>query len=604
MRRKRGLSVLIIVLLLFTMFPLTVLSKEQTDRKIERGEYDTKDEVIYGNLDVNGKTKHLYVVNTFHMTKPGMIDDYGAYTDIRNLTDLTDIKQTEDEKIQFHSDEGEFYYQGELQHQSLPWNISINYLLDGKKVEAEDLAGQSGFLEIQIATSANKKVNPLFFENYLMQISLTLDPSICNNIQAPEGTEANVGKDKQITFTVMPEQEEEFIITTHVTNFEMDPINISALPANLAIDDPDLGTMTGDMQSLSDAIKDVNDGVYELNKGITDLNAGASELSKGSKDYRNGLNKLDQSSQQLVDGSKEIRDILQMVNGSMHENMDVPDISEMKALPKGLRKIASGLKETANGLDMLQENYGKVYNQLDRVMLQIPEGSISEEQIQALYESDADAQVVDQLVKTYIAAQTAKKTYLAVKDGVDAVSETLKHLSHPIYEMEKQLKTMSDAIDQAMKNTEQLTLLEELQNGLSTLATEYQAFHDGLVRYTGGVSTLTTSYHKLDDGIQQLSDGVSTLSKGTGELYNGTKALQESTADLPGQMESEIKQQLEAYDFSDFEPVSFMSDKNKNIGVVQFVLQTERIEIEEVESVEEKETEEKGFWAKLLDLFK
>src|SRR5699024_2288734 len=160
---------------------------------------------------------------------------------------------------------------------------------NGEKVKPKELAGLSGDLEIQITTSANENVDPTFFENYLIQISLTLDPLIFNNIQAPEGTEANEGKNKQISFMILPEQDEELILSANVTELEMDPIEISAIPANIAIEDPDISNMTGDMESLSSAINDINTGVGKLNNGIVELNTGAVELSRGSTDYREGL---------------------------------------------------------------------------------------------------------------------------------------------------------------------------------------------------------------------------------------------------------------------------------------------------------------------------
>src|SRR5699024_11899833 len=94
-------------------------------------------------------------------------------------------------------------------------------------------------------------------------------------------------------------QEEELILTAHVNDFKMDPIDISAVPANIAIEDPDIGNMTGDMESLSDAIHQVNSGMEELNNGITELSSGAEELSNGSTEYRNGMDELNQSSGNL-----------------------------------------------------------------------------------------------------------------------------------------------------------------------------------------------------------------------------------------------------------------------------------------------------------------
>src|SRR5699024_6806328 len=131
-------------------------------------------------------------------------------------------------------------------------------------------------------------------------------PEIFQDIQAPKGTEANEGRNKLVSFSVMPEQEEVLIVSARVKDLEMDPIEVSAIPANIAIEDIDLDDMTGDMETLSDAIREINSGVADLNEGISELNSGAAELSSGSTEYLNGINELDQSSGELVSGSKDI----------------------------------------------------------------------------------------------------------------------------------------------------------------------------------------------------------------------------------------------------------------------------------------------------------
>lgn len=49
--------------------------------------------------------------------------------------------------------------------------------------------------------------------------------------------------------------------------------------------------------------------------------------------------------------------------------------------------------------------------------------------------------------------------------------------------------------------------------------------------------------------------------------------------------------------------VSFVSEKNINIVAVQFVIQTEAVEISEPEVVVEEEKEELNLWQKILRLF-
>src|SRR5699024_11585979 len=105
-----------------------------------------------------------------------------------------------DNEVHFEAEsKQDFFYQGTLDNQALPWNISITYVLDGEEIKPIELAGKSGQLEIQIETSENTKVDPVFFEYYLLQIEMTLDPLHFGHIQAPEGTEANDGRSEEHT---------------------------------------------------------------------------------------------------------------------------------------------------------------------------------------------------------------------------------------------------------------------------------------------------------------------------------------------------------------------------------------------------------------------
>ena len=59
----------------------------------------------------------------------------------------------------------------------------------------------------------------------------------------------------------MPEQEEDYIISADVSEFEMEPIEINAAPYSMSIENPDTSGVTGEMQGLANAISKVYTGV-------------------------------------------------------------------------------------------------------------------------------------------------------------------------------------------------------------------------------------------------------------------------------------------------------------------------------------------------------
>ncbi|WP_162880659.1 YhgE/Pip domain-containing protein [Paraliobacillus sediminis] len=606
MRNKRILYVLMAIILVVPSFLVTAnLSKHVEAAEDATGEYASKDEVVYATLSPTGERQEVYVVNIFDVIKEGKIVDNGLYSNLKNLTNLSELEQTEDNTVAFTAPEDKFYYQGNLENAELPWDITITYLLDGKETEAAELAGQDGKVEIKIETSANENVDPVFFENYLLQISLNLEPEIYDNIVTEGGVVANAGKNKQVTFTVMPEQAGELTVKADVVDFELQGMEIAAVPQSMSIDAPDMDEMTGEMDTLTKAIRDISNGVGELNTGVSDLNSGVASLRDGSGQYLEGITDVNGASDGLIDGSIAINEGLTQMSNSLRNGSSEMDLSGLKELPNGLSQLAEGLHQTSDGLTKLNENYTVAYSSLDEAMLAIPDYKLTDEEIADLNASDANSEVVKKLLETYQATRNAKGTYSAVKEAFAAVDPTLNEVSGSVTEIANTMERIAAEITTSLEGMNMADSIGELQAGLATLSANYKTFHAGLVSYTDGVGQLSSSYQDVHTGIVELSGGTSELESGVEELDDGTDTLYQSTKDMPDEMQEEINQMIDDYDKSDLDAVSFVSAENEKINSVQFVIKTESIEKQEQESNEEQEEEEpKGFWDRLLDLFK
>ncbi|REJ07515.1 YhgE/Pip domain-containing protein [Halobacillus trueperi] len=602
MRFKRATAMFTAFLLVLTTVPVSAEENGKTE-PATKGSYSKKHEVVYTTLDATGDQEEMYVVNNFTIDEPGEIVDYGPYTSVQNLTDVTEIEQ-QNEKIELTAKEEEYYYQGNLEGKPLPWNINVSYQLDGEAMKPEELVGKDGKLKVSIDTIKNEGADESFFNNYLMQITMKLDSMIYENIQAPEGTVANAGKDRQVTFTVMPEKEGSFTLTADVTDLEMESIEFAAIPSSMSIDAPDIGGMKNDMGSLTNATAEINNGVGELKNGIAELNDGAASLYDGSEQYNNGIQGLSNGSSELVEGSASIKNALQQMNEAVASGSGEVNVSDFANMEEGLSQLAGGLSEVEKGLTNLKEQYGQAHQALSQSIEAIPQYEITEQEIQALHESGANPEVVNKLVETYEAAQTAKGTYANVKEAYQAVGPALEQSAGSLNEMSTNLNTMADQIGSSMENMDIGESVKQLQEGLQSLSSKYGEFHSGLKEYTSGVDRLAGSYADIHSGIGSLTNGTAELENGAAELHDGTSQLAANTSDLPGQMDSEIEQMVEEYDKSDFEPTSFVSEKNKKIGSVQFVIKTESIKKDEEQEEAPEKEEEKSFWDRLLDLFR
>src|SRR5699024_12605315 len=122
MRLKPIASIVMGTMLVFSSLPLSALAQEKAEGDSQNGKYDTKDEAVYCNLMANGTLKDMYVVNTFHIDRSGMITDHEDYMNVRTLTKLSETDQG-GANIYINSllEDNGFYYIGRLDDNKLPW---------------------------------------------------------------------------------------------------------------------------------------------------------------------------------------------------------------------------------------------------------------------------------------------------------------------------------------------------------------------------------------------------------------------------------------------------------------------------------------------------
>lgn len=578
---------------------------------------NSKKEIVYGRLDSDGSMSGIYVVNHFEVTKAGLITDYGDYTKVDNLTDTNPI-HIANGLVSFNAGEGNYYYQGNTASSDLPWIFDIEYRLNGSLISPLEIAGQSGALEIDLSSRTNANVDSTFYDNYMLQISVSLDTDKSSNIIAPNAITASGGKSQILSYTVMPGKDADISIKADVDNFTMAGIEITGMPFSSPVELPDTGGALDEMTLLSDAINNLNSGIGELNTGVGELNTGVGELMNGSANFAQGLSDLNANSGKLTGGSEEIKRALSnfaaaLNNSNTEDNMELDDLSQ---LPKGLRQMSQGLGQLSSGLSQLKGGYTKMYNSLDTAIMAIP--TIKEEDIYSIYafmegmEATDNKRILGELLNAYRAGQTVLGTYtfndpntgVSIRKGMAAIGNSLDTMAESINTMVISLNSMADGIEESIGNNHMLEQIQQLASGVGQLSDNYNAFHMGLVEYTNGVGQISSGYNKFHGGIVDLKDGTDELYEGTSELYGGTKKLNDSVSDLPNTIQVEVDKLMEEYTDSDFAPVSFTSSRNNDTEFVQFVIISEGISIPETNQSPKVETVKETFWDRLLALFK
>lgn len=594
-----------------------------------------KEEIVYANLSSSGSTDKLYVVNRFDT---GDIIDYGNYDSVKNLTSNDAITE-ENGTIRIHSDADSLYYQGNLSNKELPWNISIHYYLNGRQVQADELAGANGALKIKLSIKKNNAGDENFYKGFALQSTVTLDAKTCSDIKAKDATISNVGGNKQLSYITLPGKGADYTITANVTDFEMDPISINAMQLNLNIDldtselTDTLSTLESATKQLSEGAENVHTGTKKITTGATQLNEASASLKKGTGSLKSGvtsLNKgiktvnaslktLNKKSKNLKSGSKQTLTALTTIQTA---------VSGIEMDTEALTTLASSSTQIKQGIQSLTAGLATMDNSITTYQQSLTAAGITDMDAY-INQHDAACTALKQIPGTdsIVALLNADKAYIqgssTLINGMDAALDpSTGTLRTGAIALQNNYETFDASIQSMVSSLSSLAVnLTTLQTGINTLVENYRKLDNGITEYTAGVAKLQKGYqeivkgsakavsgtkelytgtNRMAKGTNALAQSLTTLSDGTSELADKSREFYEKTDGIEDEMNETIDDKIAEYTGKDIACTSFVSDKNKEVTSVLFVLQTPKIEKEEVETVEvSKETKQT-----MLDKFK
>ncbi|WP_040195525.1 hypothetical protein [Candidatus Soleaferrea massiliensis] len=559
-----------------------------------------KDESIYVNLMNDGSVDGVYVVNSFELPAAGSWTDYGNYTRVTNLS-TTDPISCSGGTVTGSAPAGRFYYQGDLENAALPWDIALTYKLDGREMPAEELAGKSGQLSIELRIQQNKAGQALFFEHYCVQASMTLDAAKCRNITTESATVAAVGSQKTLSFMVLPGKEASFTIEADVRDFTMDGLQLTALPLNLAVDLGDAADFTGDIQTLQNGVAELDDGAQALYSGLCALSDGALDLDGGAGQFGSGLKSLQSNAGTLQSASAQVLGALEALSDALPAEYGDSD----DQLTGGLDALSGGIRTLSGSLQAVSENMKRCVSQLGSIANMLPD----EEDEAVASAADALSGSEDPNVQILLQAyrkqsdgiRNVKAALLEDQKALELLCASLDGIADSAGTLAGTVAGMGGQLSGQISQT--LDGMKALSGGLRTLSAQYRGFHDGLCGYTSGVSDLADAYDGVQGGVHSLSGGLGEARDGMRQLTGGTGQLREGTATMDDDMREQLEQAMDAFLQSDFEPVSFVSAGNQAVGTVQFICKTPGIAAEEPPASPPPEERELSFWDRVAALF-
>lgn len=457
-----------------------------------------KDETVYVISSADGSKKSVIVSD--HLKNgdgKDTLEDKSELKDITNVNGYETFKKGSDGKLTWDAKGSDIYYQGTTDKE-LPVDVKITYLLDGKEVTPDEIAGKSGKVTIRFDyTNNTEKTVKIGGKDEKIKVPFSVISGVIlpienfDNVTVTNGRIISEGKNNIVVGLAFPGLKEsidlddlkneavsedakkviddidipDYVeITADAKNFKIDT-TMTVAQSNLLssvnlTQDVDTKELTDKMDELQDGADKLQDGAGKLKDGTKSLTDGTEKLKDGSGDLKDGTKKLADGTDDLKDGADKLKD------GSA----DLKD---------GTKKLADGTDDLSSGVSQLKDGSSKLAGGTDKL-------------------SSGASQLKDGTSQLSGGLKTLKDGTSQLKAGTD------------------QLSAAKPQLDQSLKDLQNMgTQLNDAKNGSAQIS-------DGIGKLG---AALTAKFEKTTTNMKAMDEGVQKLSAGIGQAANGIKEL-------------------------------------------------------------------------------
>ena len=490
------------------------------------------DETLYLNLDHYGAISDANVVKGIEFNKQETYTDYGTYTEVVCLGNDEDPKLENGEVVlKAPENGGRLFFQGTLDNSAVqsPWSFDLGYKLNGRAVEAKDLAGASGLVEIDIDATANKQVSEYMRNNFMLLIAVPVDLSKCYSVDAPDSQTSSIGDMTVVIYECLPGKDGHFEVRIGTDSFETVGVMMIMSPGTVS-DLKDLkdlkelkdkfrtntNAMMDDMEALMDNVTDVSDQLSLTNQMLEELRAGKATVDASREEI---FDKNDTAIQDLWDLSENLaplsgslntaKTMVYEVNKTLNDtDQDLLDtMSKMKTLSSRLKEFGSSL----NGVNR--------WTTLD-LMEEIKQAGL-EDAMKEIQKNAADS------------TEAAKKLGALIMDSINGYATPA---DADRIEMDEELR---EAIEEITQSLEELAddptgNAEEIAKELAALKKALNEMGDNIGNVPGVFKNAVTAQ------IDAVLASISRLSSDAGALTFQTARVVNSVNELAGDLDTLI----------------------------------------------------------------
>lgn len=416
-----------------------------------------KKETSYLILNADGSVQEQITSDWLHSD-----DGFDAVTDESDLSDIQNLKsdvmpEQSGNTLKWTTDETDIYYQGKNSAQA-PVGVSIEYMLDGKAVTADELKGQSGHLvaTVKLTNNTGEEVTVngkkrTVYTPFFTVAAAVLPSENFKNITTEHGLVESDSKTQVACYLAMPGMKEAvsdllpdsfdkldnlmldtLTLEADVTDCTVPTFLFAAAPSLSDLDLDEVSDELGDtMDELTDAIDQLKDGSGALDDAVGTLVESLDTFASSYSQFDAGVDSALNGTQTLANGTENLLENAQLLATKTGElSLGAIQLQNSTAQLAGVmnQQLVPGLVEASEKKTALENKMTELSGKLETV--EIPDMTALKAQLGAgvaqVFDGAASgaAKAASEAAASYAATAASQKTAEAIKGSVQAASSS------------------------------------------------------------------------------------------------------------------------------------------------------------------------------------
>lgn len=508
------------------------------------------DETVYINMDYYGAPTNTRIVKGVNLNGHTEFTDFGDYKDVYNMSTFDEPTLKEDSVYwKLNTDKNRFYYEcipNDTVNIQMPWNFDVSYKLNGVPVEADQCAGASGTIQMDIHAMPNTYASDYYKNNMMLVCATGIDMSKALSIDAPGAQIQSFGTYKLVMFMGLPGEENTFTVRIGSNDFEsmglimfMTPATTSALDIMSSMRDiKDRLENSGDnlytgVSSMLSTMQAVQSSLSSMSSGISGIDQVRKQLIKdrGTLDPRtdaalNALDELTGKSDSLIPELNSAKETLTALNATTSSILTTleesgEDIPEYQKLLNDVKTSLGNLEDLFDDLDDETDNSSWTIAQIRSASedLQKELNALTDD-LKSLSGSldDLDLETpVSTELKNYVSAMTSSTAQSAGKDASQKkYLEIMSTITRDMSDEEKaeiEEKAKAEAAKAGEAAGAAAVQSSAAYNNAQALAALMTGIKSGSSAVTSDMQTMTKQLKSVTEEMSDLLDATNSLLK-------------------------------------------------------------------------------------------